>query len=98
MYSNMIGLLIEAIKEQQKQIDELRGKLNADWFSVKPYVKSNIFNKSWSFALLTSNLSISLIIEFSSSIYEIFNIKLIWFTSYMKNGLKNFLVKLFSSK
>ena len=30
MYSNMIGLLIEAIKEQQKQIDELRGKLNAD--------------------------------------------------------------------
>jgi hypothetical protein len=30
MYSNMVGLLIEAIKEQQKQIDELRGKLNAD--------------------------------------------------------------------
>jgi hypothetical protein len=30
MYQNMIGLLIEAIKEQQKQIDELRGKLNAN--------------------------------------------------------------------
>jgi hypothetical protein len=30
MYQNMIGLLIEAIKEQQKQIDELRGKLDAN--------------------------------------------------------------------
>jgi hypothetical protein len=26
----MIGLLIEAVKEQQKQIDELRGKLDAN--------------------------------------------------------------------
>ena len=30
MYQNMIGLLIEAVKEQQKQIDELRGKLDAN--------------------------------------------------------------------
>jgi len=30
MYQNMVGLLIEAIKEQQKQIDELRGKLDAN--------------------------------------------------------------------
>ena len=27
-YGNMVGLLVEAIKEQQKQIDELREKLN----------------------------------------------------------------------
>jgi hypothetical protein len=26
-YGNMVGLLIEAIKDQQKQIDELRAKL-----------------------------------------------------------------------
>jgi hypothetical protein len=30
MYSNMIGLLIEAIKEQQIQIDELKGKINGN--------------------------------------------------------------------
>jgi hypothetical protein len=28
MYSNMVGLLIEAIKEQQIQIDELKNKIN----------------------------------------------------------------------
>jgi hypothetical protein len=27
-YGNMVGLLIEAIKEQQTQIDELKEKLN----------------------------------------------------------------------
>jgi hypothetical protein len=27
-YGNMVGLLIEAIKEQQKEIDELKAKLN----------------------------------------------------------------------
>ena len=27
-YGNMVGLLIEAIKEQQAQIDELKQKLN----------------------------------------------------------------------
>jgi hypothetical protein len=28
-YGNMVGLLIEAIKEQQAQIDELKDKLNS---------------------------------------------------------------------
>ena len=28
-YGNMVGLLIEAIKEQQTQIDELKEKLNS---------------------------------------------------------------------
>ena len=30
MYSNMIGLLIEAIKEQQIQIDDLKGMINGN--------------------------------------------------------------------